>query len=162
MHQPFYKDLVSGEYKLPWTRMHALKVYYGMVKILKEFPDVHQTFNLVPSMLVQVEEYASGDAADPFLEAALKPAESLSDAEKAFILKNSFYPDPQRMIYLPAVWRTLQCLATRTLYPQAVLRSRPAISRMAEPDRGGRRHEVLPKCESIQGQGRCKSIRDTE
>src|ERR1035438_5048680 len=29
MHQPFYKDLVSGEYKLPWTRMHALKDYYG-------------------------------------------------------------------------------------------------------------------------------------
>ncbi len=25
MHQPFYKDLVSGEYRLPWTRMHALK-----------------------------------------------------------------------------------------------------------------------------------------
>ncbi len=63
MHQPFYKDLVSGEYKLPWTRMHALKDYYGMVKILEEFPEVHQTFNLVPSMMVQVEEYASGDAA---------------------------------------------------------------------------------------------------
>ena len=27
MHQPFYKDLVTGEYKLPWTRMHALKDY---------------------------------------------------------------------------------------------------------------------------------------
>ena len=32
MHQPFYKDLISGEYKLPWTRMHALKDYYGMVQ----------------------------------------------------------------------------------------------------------------------------------
>ena len=38
MHQPFYKDLVSGEYKLPWTRLHALKDYYGMVRILEEFP----------------------------------------------------------------------------------------------------------------------------
>src|ERR1035441_8092983 len=38
MHQPFYKDLASGEYKLPWTRMHALKDYYGMVRILEEFP----------------------------------------------------------------------------------------------------------------------------
>ncbi len=38
MHQPFYKDLVSGEYRLPWTRMHALKDYYGMVQILEEFP----------------------------------------------------------------------------------------------------------------------------
>ncbi len=99
MHQPFYKDLVSGEYKLPWTRMHALKDYYGMVRILEEFPAVHQTFNLVPSMLVQVEEYASGDAADPFLDLALKPAETLSDGEKAFLLKHSFYSDPQHMIY---------------------------------------------------------------
>jgi len=54
MHQPFYKDLVSGQYHLPWTRMHALKDYYGMVKVLGEFPSVHQTFNLVPSMMVQI------------------------------------------------------------------------------------------------------------
>ena len=59
MHQPFYKDLASGEYKLPWTRMHALKDYYGMVRILEEFPKVKQTFNLVPSMMAQVEEYAA-------------------------------------------------------------------------------------------------------
>src|ERR1700730_15132103 len=44
-HQPFYKDLATGEYRLPWTRFHALKDYYGMVKILEEFPNVHQTFN---------------------------------------------------------------------------------------------------------------------
>jgi len=75
MHQPFYKDLISGEYRLPWTRMHGLKDYYGMAKILDEFPQVHQTFNLVPSMVVQIEEYARGVAKDPFLEVALKPAE---------------------------------------------------------------------------------------
>jgi alpha-amylase/alpha-mannosidase (GH57 family) len=51
MHQPFYKDLVTGEYNLPWTRLHALKDYYGMVRILEDFPRVHQTFNLVPSMM---------------------------------------------------------------------------------------------------------------
>ena len=84
MHQPFYKDLVTGEYKLPWTRMHALKDYYGMVKVLEDFPDIHQTFNLVPSMLSQIEEYASGDAVDPFLRTALKPAEELTENEYAF------------------------------------------------------------------------------
>ncbi|MBV9505583.1 MAG: glycoside hydrolase [Acidobacteriia bacterium] len=99
MHQPFYKDLVSGEYKLPWTRMHALKDYYGMARILEEFPKVRQTFNLVPSMMVQVEEYAAGKAADPFLELALKPAESLNASERAFLLRHSFYADPQQMIY---------------------------------------------------------------
>ncbi len=99
MHQPFYKDLVSGEYRLPWTRMHALKDYYGMVKILEEFPEIRQTFNLVPSMMLQVEEYASGEANDPYLALALKPAEKLTHEEHAFILRNFFMANPSRMIY---------------------------------------------------------------
>ena len=99
MHQPFYKDLSSGEYKLPWTRMHALKDYYGMVRILEEFPKVKQTFNLVPSMMAQVEEYASGAARDPFLELALKPAETLNDTERDLLLRHSFYSHPTHMIY---------------------------------------------------------------
>ena len=99
MHQPFYKDLVTGEYKLPWTRMHALKDYYGMVRILEEFPQVHQTFNLVPSMMVQVEEYAAGTAFDPYLQAALKPAENLTEAEQDFLLKQFFHAHPPHMIY---------------------------------------------------------------
>ncbi|MFB3827632.1 MAG: glycoside hydrolase [Bryobacteraceae bacterium] len=99
MHQPFYKDLISGEYRLPWTRLHALKDYYGMVRLLDEFPAVRQTFNLVPSMMVQVEEYASGAAADPYLLTALKPAESLDAAERAFLLRHSFYAHPPTMIH---------------------------------------------------------------
>jgi alpha-amylase/alpha-mannosidase (GH57 family) len=98
MHQPFYKDLVSGQYHLPWTRMHALKDYYGMVKVLGEFPSVHQTFNLVPSMMVQIAEYAEGKAADPFLQLALKPAEDLDEGEQAFILRYFFQAHPTRMI----------------------------------------------------------------
>jgi alpha-amylase/alpha-mannosidase (GH57 family) len=120
MHQPFYKDLVSGEYRLPWTRMHALKDYYGMVKILEEFPEVRQTFNLVPSMMVQVEEYARGEAKDPFLQAALKPAEKLTPEEHAFILRNFFMANPSRMIYryprygeLYTAWQAQKALPER-------------------------------------------------
>ncbi len=98
MHQPFYKDLVSGEYRLPWTRMHALKDYYGMARILEDFPGIRQTFNLVPSMIVQVDEYARGEAHDPFLACALKPAEDLTPDEQAFILRNFFMAHPVRMI----------------------------------------------------------------
>jgi len=98
MHQPFYKDLVSGEYKLPWTRLHALKDYYGMVEILREFPRVKQTFNLVPSMMAQVEEYARGEAHDPYLGLALKPAERLTAAEQSFILLHFFQSQAPRMI----------------------------------------------------------------
>src|SRR5947209_3610380 len=99
MHQPFYKDLLSGEYRLPWTRLHALKDYYGMAAILEEFPEIRQTFNLVPSMMVQVEEYAAGKANDPFLQAALKPAEALTPDDQAFLFKHFFHANPQRMIY---------------------------------------------------------------
>ena len=97
MHQPFYKDLASGEYKLPWTRLHALKDYYGMVEILREFPNVRQTFNLVPSMMAQVDEYARGEAHDPYLVVALKPAETLTEADQNFLLQQFLQPHPSRM-----------------------------------------------------------------
>jgi alpha-amylase/alpha-mannosidase (GH57 family) len=99
MHQPFYKDLITGEYTLPWTRLHALKDYYGMVQLLEEFPKIHQTFNLVPSMMVQVAEYASGRAHDPFLDCAAKPADALTEAERDLILEHFFHAHPERMIH---------------------------------------------------------------
>lgn len=98
MHQPLYKDLASGEYRLPWARLHALKDYYGMVKILDEFPEVHLTFNLVPSLLMQIEEYAIGKASDPFLRLALKRAEDLEPGEKEFVLRYFFQANPDHMI----------------------------------------------------------------
>ena len=113
MHQPFYKDLVSGEYKLPWTRMHALKDYYGMVKVLEDFPDVHQTFNLVPSMMVQIDEYASGKAVDPFLRCALKPAEELTEAEQDFILQYFFQANVEHVIGRYPRYRQLKELKDR-------------------------------------------------
>jgi len=99
MHQPLYKDLLTGEYRLPWTRFHALKDYYGMVKVLQDFHGVHQTFNLVPSMIVQIQDYAAGAAADPFLDCALKPAEELSEAESEFVLRYFFQANADHLIY---------------------------------------------------------------
>jgi alpha-amylase/alpha-mannosidase (GH57 family) len=98
MHQPFYKDLVAGEYRLPWVRMHALKDYYGMVKLLDEFPHVHQNFNLVPSLIVQLQEYVSGRARDPFLEVVSKPAAELSPEEKRFALRYLFQANLANLI----------------------------------------------------------------
>ena len=97
-HQPFYKDLVSGQYRLPWTRLHALKDYYGMVKLLDEFPSVHQTFNLVPSLITQIQDYVSGGAQDPFLQVAAKPARDLTQDEKRFALQYLFQANPVNLI----------------------------------------------------------------
>jgi alpha-amylase/alpha-mannosidase (GH57 family) len=57
MHQPYYEDLATGEHILPWVRLHAIKDYWGMAAMLEEFPRVRVTFNLVPSLLVQLEAF---------------------------------------------------------------------------------------------------------
>ena len=98
MHQPFYKDLVSGEYRLPWVRLHALKDYYGMVKLLEEFPQVHQNFNIVPSLVAQLEDYNSGIFKDPFWDVAAKPASELTLDERHFALTYFFQAHGERMI----------------------------------------------------------------
>ena len=97
-HQPFYKDLVTGQYRLPWTRLHALKDYYGMVKLLDEFPQVHQTFNLVPSLIWQIQDYVSGEAQDPFLRVASRPARDLTQEERRFALQYLFQAHPGNVI----------------------------------------------------------------
>jgi hypothetical protein len=78
--------------------LHALKDYAGMVEILGEFPRIHQTFNLVPSMLAQIEEYAAGTASDPFLDCAVAPAEDLTEAQRSFIAKYFFQVHVDRII----------------------------------------------------------------
>lgn len=149
MHQPYYKDLVTGEYRLPWTRMHALKDYYGMARILEEFPRVRQTFNLVPSMMAQVEEYAAGAAADPFLALALKPAESLTEAERAFLLRHSFYSDPAQMIHryprygeLYDAWRAQRDTGSRSLFGPQELRDLQMWSQLAWFDEEIQEHDA--------------------
>jgi alpha-amylase/alpha-mannosidase (GH57 family) len=98
MHQPFYEDLVTREHIMPWVRLHALKDYYGMVALLREFPSVRLTFNLVPSLLIQLEAFAADRARDQYLELGLKPADQLTEAESAFIVANFFHAQRQRMI----------------------------------------------------------------
>ena len=98
MHQPFYEDLATREHILPWVRLHALKDYYGMVALLREFPGVKVTFNLVPSLLVQLEAFAEGRARDRYLELSLKPAADLLPSDVEFILDNFFHAQRQRMI----------------------------------------------------------------
>jgi alpha-amylase/alpha-mannosidase (GH57 family) len=98
MHQPFYQDLLTGDHVLPWVRMHALKDYFGMVALSREFPDVRLTFNLVPSLLVQLQAFADGEANDHHLSLSLKPADRLTADDRAFIVANSFHAQRQRMI----------------------------------------------------------------
>ena len=90
MHQPQYRDPGTGSYLLPWTRLHALKDYWGMVKILGEFPGVHATYNFVPLLAAQIEEYASGKFREPWFELAFAAADSLKSEQKREILSRAF------------------------------------------------------------------------
>ncbi|MEW6535657.1 MAG: glycoside hydrolase family 57 protein [Candidatus Auribacterota bacterium] len=98
MHQPFYKDPVANKYMMPWTRLHALKGYYDMLSILEDYPHIKATFNLVPSLVVQLLDYANRRADDIFLQKTLKPASELDLAEKEFLLWNFFMANWETMI----------------------------------------------------------------
>ncbi|MGW8309667.1 MAG: glycoside hydrolase [Thiogranum sp.] len=59
MHQPQYCDLVSGEYKLPWTYLHAIKDYVDMVAHLEAAPHARAVVNFAPVLLEQLDDYAA-------------------------------------------------------------------------------------------------------
>jgi alpha-amylase/alpha-mannosidase (GH57 family) len=107
-HQPFYKNPATGEYMLPWVRMHAVKDYYDMVSILKEYPGVHCTFNLVPSLILQLDECSQG-AKDVWQAISEKPASELTREEREFILRRFFDANWERIIKRhPRYWQLLQ------------------------------------------------------
>jgi alpha-amylase/alpha-mannosidase (GH57 family) len=87
MHQPYYRLGRGAPFEMPWARLHALKDYLDMVQTLSAYPDVHQTFNLVPSLVEQLEDYATGDFQDVYWEHTIKPAADLEPAERAFVLE---------------------------------------------------------------------------
>jgi len=98
MHQPLYKDPLSGEYIMPWVLYHGTKDYYDMASILDGFPDIHQTFNLVPSLIAQLNDYASGRVNDRYRTITAAPASGLSAEEKAFLIRNFFQANWENMI----------------------------------------------------------------
>jgi alpha-amylase/alpha-mannosidase (GH57 family) len=100
MHQPYYKNLLTQEADLPWVRLHGVKDYLDMLQLLEKYPRIQQTFNLVPALLEQIEDYDQGRVKDKFLELSLKPAGDLTAEEKAFILNNFFSINKEKVISL--------------------------------------------------------------
>jgi alpha-amylase/alpha-mannosidase (GH57 family) len=98
MHQPQYRDPESGRYVLPWTRLHAVKDYWGMVRVLQETPGFHATFNFVPSLGMQIEEYASGKFDEPWFALAFKKTDDLTREDKAEILARAFQINHERLL----------------------------------------------------------------
>ena len=58
MHQPQYRDALSGRYVLPWTYLHAIKDYTDMAAHLEANPQARAVINFTPVLIEQLEELA--------------------------------------------------------------------------------------------------------
>ncbi|MBI2875945.1 MAG: glycoside hydrolase [Candidatus Tectomicrobia bacterium] len=111
MHQPLYKDPLTGEYALPWVRLHAVKSYFDMASLLEDFPQIRANFNLVPSLLMQILDYQRDgiEARDAFLRHTRVPATELNEQEKVFLLRHFFKGYWETMIRpYPRYWALLE------------------------------------------------------
>ncbi len=155
MHQPQYRDPEAGRYLLPWTRLHALKDYYGMVELLREFPKFHATFNVVPALGIQLEEYASGKFNEPWFSLAFKSADELTREDKAEVLSRAFQVNHERLMsrwprfvelydwsrpaggaqalvsFTPRDWRDLQLLSQLAWMEESWFQKDEVTSRLA-------------------------------
>jgi alpha-amylase/alpha-mannosidase (GH57 family) len=59
MHQPHYRDALSGEYVLPWTYLHAIKDYSDMAAHLEQVPGARAVVNFTPVLIEQLQDYAA-------------------------------------------------------------------------------------------------------
>ncbi len=103
MHQPDFRDCVTGEFRLPWVYLHALKDYSDMASHLERHPGVRAVVNFVPVLVDQLEDYVtqfdSGTLRDPLL--ALLAREDLQDitaAERELVLDRCFRANHVKMI----------------------------------------------------------------
>ena len=120
-HQPYYRlpgvgaakaefaRAVSGEFQMPWVRLHGIKDYYGMAALIEQFPKIKSNINLVPSLLKQIGEYLAGDT-DLLLSLSRKPATDLSPEDKQYILENAFLAHPQNMIGVCSRYKELYAI----------------------------------------------------
>ncbi len=103
MHQPDYRDYVSGEFVLPWTYLHAIKDYTDMAYHLEQNPKARANFNFVPVLLDQLEEYArqlaSSEIKDPLLALLGEESlESISDERRKLIVDSCFRCNHSKMV----------------------------------------------------------------
>ena len=61
-----------------------------MLYLLNEFPNIKQTFNLVPLLLEQIQDYAYNNAHDLLSKYTVSDISNLSQEDKIYILDHFF------------------------------------------------------------------------
>ncbi len=79
MHQPHYRDALTGEYALPWTYLHGLKDYSDMAAHLEANPAARAVINVTPVLIEQLNDYVR------MLRRHLEQGEPVSDAVLALL-----------------------------------------------------------------------------
>jgi alpha-amylase/alpha-mannosidase (GH57 family) len=109
MHQPLYREPVTGEYLMPWVRLHATRAYTDMAWMLERHPSIRCTVNFTPVLLEQLADYVEGRAHDRWLELTARPAADLTLDQRAAILRSFFMVGWEQNIQpLPRYWEILQ------------------------------------------------------
>jgi len=131
MHQPEYRDLVSGEYQLPWTYLHALKDYVDMAAHLEAVPSARAVVNFAPVLLDQLEDYAiqlhayledSAPLRDPLLAALDSPVLPVRPAERLELMHACLRINRERLIDpFPAYKRLAEMIDWLADRPEAIM-----------------------------------------
>ena len=98
MHQPDYKDHQNNTTLMPWVFLHGIKDYYDIPWYLENFGKSKASFNLVPSLLQQLESYIQNSANDKFLNIISKDINFITLEEENFLEEYLFLPTLEHMI----------------------------------------------------------------
>ncbi|ADU96944.1 glycoside hydrolase family 57 [Thermovibrio ammonificans HB-1] len=98
MHQPLYRNGITGEYEMPWVFLHGIKDYYDMAWHASKFEGLKVTFNLTPVLIKQLKEYGEGKANCKFLELMKRPVKELQNHEKRWLLQFLFHGNVETMV----------------------------------------------------------------
>ena len=124
MHQPQYRDLISGTYQLPWVYLHAIKDYVDMAAHFEAHPSARAVVNFSPILLEQIADYAaqvrgflgnSQAIRDPILAALAQPALPVDAEGRVPLIKACLRAHDERMIARFAPYQQLAKLARWTL-----------------------------------------------
>jgi alpha-amylase/alpha-mannosidase (GH57 family) len=100
MHQPQYRDALTGQYVLPWTYLHAIKDYTDMAAHLESNPAARAVVNFSPVLIEQIQEIAQR------VQAHLRSQDSLPDPVLGLLGPDPVPVDPvQRLELLRACLR---------------------------------------------------------
>ena len=112
-HQPLYPKDFDGVVTRPWVRLHAAKDYLDMAALVGEFPELQVTFNLTPTLLLQLEDLTDGGI-DSYWEHTVIPATDLTVGQRRFVVERFFDVNPRIIDRFP---RYGELAAMRTVPP---------------------------------------------